>query len=122
MIRGIVNDYYEPTIRFLLDIGNISHEIEAVVDTGFDGYATLPQDLIDAIGLPFLREEQIMLANGVIEIAQVYEGTIDWDGVQRLVEIQAADTNPLVGMALMIGYEIKIEARIGGLVQITQLP
>jgi hypothetical protein len=33
MISGVVNDYYEPTIRFLLGAGTINHEIEAVVDT-----------------------------------------------------------------------------------------
>ena len=122
MIRGIVNDYYEPMIRILLGSGTINHEVEAVVDTGFDGYITLPPDLIDALRLPFLREERIMLANGLVEIAKVYECLIEWDGTQRLIEIQAADTNPLVGMSLMIGCEIRIETKVGGAVQITSLP
>ena len=122
MIRGIVNDYYEPMIRILLGSGTINHEVEAVVDTGFDGYVTLPPDLINALGLSFLREERIMLANGLVEIAKVYECFIDWDGTQRLIELQAADTNPLVGMSLMIGYEIRIETKVGGAVQITSLP
>ena len=122
MIVGTVSDYYEPTIRFLIGSGTISHEIEAVVDTGFDGYVTLPLDLIDALGLSFLREERIMFANGLVEIAKVYECIIDWDGTRRRIEIQAADTNPLVGMSLMIGYEIRIETKVGGLVQLSPLP
>jgi predicted aspartyl protease len=83
---------------------------------------TLPLDLIDALGLSFLREERIMLANGLVEIAKVYECMIEWDGTQRLIEVQAADTNPLVGMALMLDYEIRIEAKVGGAVQLTSLP
>jgi hypothetical protein len=39
-----------------------------------------------------------------------------------VVEIDAADTDPLVGMGLLYGYEVRIQAIEGGAVTIEALP
>jgi hypothetical protein len=39
-----------------------------------------------------------------------------------VVEIDAADTDPLVGMGLLYGYEVRIQAIDGGVVTIEALP
>jgi hypothetical protein len=52
----------------------------------------------------------------------VYEGSIIWDGQIRLVQINESEADPLVGMGLLEGYELKIQAVAGGLVTIAALP
>lgn len=97
------------------------HEIETVVDTGFNGYLSLPSALISALGLPYLQTERAILANGSIEDCAVHEGTVSWDGQVRAVLVQAADGDPLVGMAMMRGYKLTIEVTNGGEVRLQTL-
>ena len=53
MILGVVNAHSEATIRLpVRDAVGHEHEIEAVLDTGFNGSLTLPPALIAALGLP----------------------------------------------------------------------
>jgi hypothetical protein len=52
----------------------------------------------------------------------VYEASVIWDGQIRSVEINESDTDPLVGMSLLEGFELKIQGVAGGLVTITALP
>ena len=51
----------------------------------------------------------------------MYEASVLWDGKLRRVLIQAVDTTPLVGMGMLQGYELRIEAVDGGSVVITKL-
>ncbi len=51
----------------------------------------------------------------------MYEASVLWDGKLRRVLIQAVDTTPLVGMGMLQGYELRIEAVAGGRVIITAL-
>ena len=65
MIHGTVNAYREATI-LLRVYGPQRQEldIEAVVDTGFDGSLSLPQDSVALLGLPFRRRGRVFLADG----------------------------------------------------------
>jgi predicted aspartyl protease len=56
VITGIVNANREAVLRLtLFDVKNLQHEISTIVDTGFNGYLTLPPDSIEALGLTWLR-------------------------------------------------------------------
>ncbi len=54
MMTGVVNANREATIRLVV-IGpsGQQQEIEAIIDTGFTGFLTLPAVLIAALGLPW---------------------------------------------------------------------
>ena len=55
MIRGAVNAAYEPIVRLAVrGPSGQSREIEAIVDTGYNGYLTLPPSLALALELPFV--------------------------------------------------------------------
>jgi predicted aspartyl protease len=54
-------------------------QIEAVVDTGFDGWFSLPPALIALLGLPWRRRGRAMLADGSESVFDMYEGTLAWD-------------------------------------------
>ena len=51
----------------------------------------------------------------------IYAGTVIWDGTPRNTLVEAADTDPLVGMALLHGHDVHIQAIEGGSVVIERL-
>ena len=123
MIIGIVNAYREATIRLSVqDANGQGHNIEAVIDTGFTGFLTLPPALITALGLTWRGYASAVLGDGSLRQFDVYAATVIWDGQARMVEIDAADTDPLVGMGLLYGHEVRIQAIDGGAVTIEALP
>jgi Fe2+ transport system protein FeoA len=44
-----------------------------------------------------------------------------WDGQIKSIEINESETDPLVGMGLLDGYELNIQGFAGGLVTIKPL-
>jgi hypothetical protein len=52
----------------------------------------------------------------------VYQAKVIWDGLVRPVFVDEIDTTPLVGMALLRGYEYKMQVRARGKVTIKRLP
>jgi predicted aspartyl protease len=61
------------------------------------------------------------MANGQTDTFDVYSATVHWDGNPRRVMVDAADTKPLVGMALLQGYRLVLENIDGGPVTVTSL-
>jgi clan AA aspartic protease len=119
VIVGSVNSYREAIIRLVVSgpLGQ-EQEIDAVVDTGFTGFLTLPLSLIATLNLPFRRRGRAVLADGSESLFDIYEARVLWDGQPRRVAIDAVDTDSLVGMALLSGYELTIQAVVGGRVSI----
>ena len=56
----------------------------------------------------------MLLADGSTSLFDVYEATVLWDGTPRRVAVDAADIDPLVGMRLLDGYELTVQAVVGG--------
>ena len=84
MIQGVVNAASEAIITISLQ-GSESRtrEIEAVVDTGYSGFLTLPSVLVDDLGLPFAYMGQAFLANDAEVDFDVHYVTVLWDGTER---------------------------------------
>jgi len=123
MIVGVVTPFYQATIRLTVrGSSGQEQEIETVIDTGFDGALTLPLVDIAALGLPWRRRGRALLADGAESLFDVYEGFVLWDGTPRRVAVDAADVDPLVGMRLLRGYELTVQAVVGGQVIIKALP
>ena len=123
MILGIVTADLEATVP--LEVQNSAGQaltIEAVVDTGFDGYLTLPIASVAALGLVWMFQGQGILADGSVAIFSVYEGHVLWENHLRPVEIEAIDIKPLLGMGMLAGHRLEIEAKDGGNVVIEPLP
>jgi len=122
-MTGTVNTDLEPLLKLTVrDAGGRPHDFEAVIDSGFNGFLTLPPVLIAALGLAWLCRQQGQLADGSIQAFDVYVATVDWHGRPRSVEVEAADAEPLLGMALMQGSELRLQVVPGGSVLITELP
>jgi clan AA aspartic protease len=123
MITGVVNAHREATIRLPLQAADgRDQEIEAILDTGFNGSLTLPPAVIAALGLPWRTRGLVILANGAEEQCDIYAAAVLWDGVPRNILVETADTDPLVGMALLYGHDVRMQVVEGGSIIIQALP
>ena len=123
MSTGVVNANREATIRLVvLGPHGRQQETEAIIDTGFTGALTLPPALVATLELSWLCRQPGILADGRIEFFDVYVATVMWDGQPRTVEVEAADTEPLVGMSLLDRHALRIDILSSGVVTITALP
>ena len=115
MIEGMVNAAYEPIVKFTVQgpLGQ-SREIEAVVDTGYNGHLMLTPELVSELGLPFVTASRAFLADGSEAIFDVYGVTMLWDGHTRYIDAYMSDATPLVGMRLLLGHNLNIEVADGG--------
>lgn len=122
MILGIVHSYHEATLIVAVrDAAGQEEQIETILDTGFSGSLTLPPEVIHALGLPFRSRGNAVLADGSEAQFDIFTATVIWDGVPRNILVEAAETDPLIGMGLLYGFNINIQAVDGGKVTIERL-
>ena len=122
MMQGIVDQNCEATIRLV--VGNADSQrqmIDAVIDTGFTGFLTLPSSVLADLNLRAYRREEGILGDGSTCIFDVYRGLVIWDGELRRIDINESDTEPLVGMGLLYGYRMQLDVIEGGTVTIQAL-
>ena len=83
-------------------VGVKEEEIEAIVDTGFNGHITLPQHIVDRLGLPFYTVSSAIIADGSVSPSSVYMGKLVFDGSRTdvLIDVQP-NCNVLMGTALL---------------------
>ena len=67
------------------------------MDTGYDGDLSLPRELISELGLEWVRRGVTELADGSYIHADHFRAALEWDGRQREVVIEEANTTPLLG-------------------------
>jgi clan AA aspartic protease len=99
----------------------MSKKVEAIIDTGFDGWLSLPSSIIFPLDLVWRRRGRALLADGSEIIFDIYEAIVIWDGEARRIPVDQAETTPLVGMSLLEGYELTVQAQPGGNVTIASL-
>ena len=94
----------------------------AVVDTGStDALTLLPSD-IALIDLPYQGSECIILADGEAVPMNVFFGVVIWDGFPLPCRILASNGGALVGMRLLKGHWLMLDARVDGDVLIYPIP
>ena len=119
MIDGAVNAAYEAVVPIAVrgPAGRV-RDIEAVIDTGYNGFRTLPPVLVGALGLPFVTSGQAILADGGEATFDIHSVTVLLDGQPGDVDVYVSDTAPLVGMRLLDGHSVSIDVESGGRVVI----
>jgi clan AA aspartic protease len=101
--------------------GRSDLEVECVVDTGFEGFLTLPPPVVEQLGLPYLSEINANLADNTDIVANVYRATVLWRGIERNIAVLAMGRRPLVGTALLADYHLSVDFYEGGSVIIDDI-
>ncbi|MCY3655694.1 MAG: clan AA aspartic protease [Chloroflexi bacterium] len=119
MIEGAVNAAFQAVVVLSLrgPLGR-TLEVEAVVDTGFDRFLTLPPWVVAELDLAFVGLNSVQLADGSEAALDSYAVTVLWDGRPRRVVTYVSDAAPLVGMALLAGHSPRVDLEPGGRVAI----
>ena len=78
--------------------------------------------LIQELGLAWRRRGRAMLADGSDSLFDIYETTVTWDGRPRRIAVDEVNSDPLIGMSLLYGYELTVQVVDGGRVVINPLP
>ncbi|MCX5965149.1 MAG: clan AA aspartic protease [Cyanobacteria bacterium] len=122
MILGRVSDNREAIVQLVLKGSeNQLRSVRSVVDTGYTGYLMLPQLLITELAWQCIGTQKGVLGDGSVKNFDVYLGTIIWDGGIQEITVNASESEALIGMSLLDGYKIEIEARSGGEVRLAMM-
>ncbi len=122
MMQGYVNQAYEAVIPVVIKYGSKLKSVNAVIDTGFTGFLSLPSSIIAELELPWSYRDRATLGDGSETLFDVHDANIIWDGQFREIEINSANTDPLLGMKMLRGYRLQVDTVQGGLVTIEALP
>ncbi|MEM9214395.1 MAG: clan AA aspartic protease [Cyanobacteria bacterium P01_F01_bin.150] len=121
MMQGYVNKNYEAVISVTLKNGANLKSVNAVIDTGFTGFLSLPSSMIAELGLSWKYRDRGTLGDGSETLFDVYDAQVIWDGQYQQIEVNAAETDPLLGMRLLKGYRLQLDTVVDGLVLIRSL-
>jgi clan AA aspartic protease len=123
VITGAVNARREAVVPLQLrGPGGQTVNVNAVIDTGFTDFLTLPSRLIARLGLSYQSSTRVRLADGSVVIIGLFLGAVLWDGQERIIFIHQAEGDPLIGMSLLDSYRLTVDVRDGGPVTIEALP
>lgn len=100
MISGRINSSEEPVIFLYLVIRGKRLRKRAIIDTGFNGYLSVPLSLVK--GWYFFGHEKYEIATGDIVEEKVYLGKIVWDGeIQDVYAVTSHAKDILIGTKLL---------------------
>jgi clan AA aspartic protease len=119
MMQGFVNQNCEAILPIVVGRNNKSTKmVEALIDTGFTGFLSLPLSIIESLGLTWIFSDSVTLGDGSEVTFQMYRATVIWDGAFKVVDVAASETEPLLGMGLLYGFKLQVEAVERGMVSI----
>ena len=121
MITGKIRDERVAIIEVEVIGLNQRAKIEAILDTGFTGYLTLPEFLIDYLRLPQIGTRHTIIAYGRAVLLDLYLATVIWHGKERDIEVLQTDKRPLIGMSLLHGSRLTLDVVPDGDVTIASL-
>lgn len=122
MITGQVGpDLKARLIVGLIATSGTSHPVEFEIDTGFTGSITLPRDLIHLLGLTQQGTSLATLADGQVVEFNIYIARAAWHGQQRDMVTFESESEPLIGMTMLKGSRLTLEAEEGGEVTIEEM-
>ncbi|MCR4405261.1 MAG: hypothetical protein NUW06_08340 [Candidatus Acetothermia bacterium] len=112
MIEGTIEEAGTPVLTIKV-IGKRGEEItvEGVLDTGFDGFLSLPISLAVSLGLELIDVIHAELADGtIVEDELLFAGRAEWDGTVMEVDILLTRSQDvLIGTACLRGYQVRLD-------------
>ena len=122
MIWGTVSTDREAQVRLRIrGPAGIDATVTVIVDTAFSASLTLPDALIQKLGLVLHSNGTGVLADGASVQFDVYLAEVEWGGVWQPVLVSAVGGKPLLGMRMLVGHELRVTVVPGGAVEISPL-
>ena len=122
MIRGHVSASLQAAIAVeVLATRAAVQEINAVIDTGFNGALSLPPEIIQGLSLTSIGVSEGTLADGSTTEFETYLATVIWHGSKRIVVVVESPGGSLLGMSLLRDSRLSIEVRPDGEVVVQPL-
>ena len=95
--------------------------LDAILDTGFEGYITLPPEVVNRLGLAALAPSTYELADGQSVQFNTYLATVSWYDRPRMVLALESNGVPLLGAAMLWDSRVILDMEEGGGVIIEEL-
>jgi clan AA aspartic protease len=112
MLQGSVNAYGEPIVRLSLILRGRSVSCSAVIDTGFNGYLSVPRKLVKQSGWHYFGTEDFEIATGESVTQSIYIGRMIFHHARLMVYAVATDANDvLIGTRLLERSTLTINFR-----------
>ena len=122
MIRGEVSEDQQALVTIeIIDAKGHPRPVEVILDTGFTGYLTLPSETIQQLGLASVGRRTFELANGELFEFEAYLASVSWHERPTDALVLRSDSDPLLGMTLLWGSRVTLDATAGGEVSIEDL-
>jgi clan AA aspartic protease len=113
MLKGKVNRYGEPRVSLSLILPQRPVRFSAVLDTGFNGYLSVPTHVLTRSSWQLIGTETYEIATGALVEQEVYLGEIVFDGARSLVYAVATDAQDLlIGTKLLREKMLTIDFRV----------
>ncbi len=123
MITGNVTARREARLQLtVLAADQRARHVDVVLDTGFNGFLTLPSNVIRALRLRLVGARPVTLGDGSTAVLNLYRARLVWHEHERTALILQADGDPLLGMSLLYGSRIVLDVVVDGPVTIDPLP
>ena len=115
MISGAVSRNSEGGLEawvavFVIDADGEPQQCEVIVDTGFTGWLVLPEADIRRLGLIRSGSRYSITASGNAEEFDYYETSVSWGGRLHEIEVFQSIDQPLLGMELLEGSRVAVDA------------
>ncbi len=120
-VVDVAGNMYPTVSLTVAGVNGIHSTIEATLDTGFTGSISLPLGLIEQLGLEYVRDRAVTLADGSQRDTAIYRGSVMLAGEWRDTEIHCSGFVALAGMRLMSGANISFDAVPNGDINYTSL-
>ncbi len=121
MIAGVFNDREARVVLVVRGPNGEEQGVAAIIDTGFSGFLTLPASIVEALALPWLGRGQALVGDGSHQAFDLYTASIVWDNAPRSIQVAATETEPLLGIEMLYGHELRMQVVEDGVVAIDTL-
>jgi clan AA aspartic protease len=103
LIEGFANNNLEPIVDIeLLDENGNREKTSVIIDTGFNGYLCLSEDLVEKVKLSYYGSDRFELGDGKVVESDVYLGMIAFDDKEvEVLVILSASEDTLIGTSLL---------------------
>ena len=119
MTTGHIDQHGHPVLPVdLFDRQGRLHRVEAMIDTGFDDFLTLPAHLVQRMGLVWASRMPMQAATSEWAQFDVYAADVLWLGNRLPLRVLQTQSEILVGTRLLWETQLTVQFWEGGSVNV----